>query len=140
VVTNPGCRPGAHAGGRRHPAEIEALVRESKTPQQRAAKPKKLAEHGGDRKTDRVDNRNLKLGGTLADYLTARIARDRPDVLEGEGERARSTVANQFTMLEHVPPDKHGEAQVSNGDLHPRNFSPYNWFASQVIEFDYSRE
>jgi len=45
---------------------------------------KALAEHGGDRKTlqHQGNNITLMLRGTSADYLTARIARDRPDILE----------------------------------------------------------
>lgn len=40
--------------------------------------------HGGDRKTNQVDNYNLDKtkGGTSAEYLTRKIARDRPDILE----------------------------------------------------------
>jgi hypothetical protein len=46
-----------------------------------SAKP--LAEHDGDRKTDQVANGNLKgAGSNNAVYLTARIARDHPAILE----------------------------------------------------------
>ena len=44
-----------------------------------------MAEHGGDRKSKKLQVDNIKLkevGGTSASYLTARIARDCPAVLE----------------------------------------------------------
>ncbi len=42
-----------------------------------------LVEHGGDRKSDiQVDNVNLNKGGENSEYLTARIARDNPEILE----------------------------------------------------------
>jgi hypothetical protein len=43
-----------------------------------------LAKHGGDRKSKHYQGANNTLirGSTNADYLTARIARDRPDILE----------------------------------------------------------
>ena len=50
-----------------------------------AKKAKPLAAHGGDRKSenaDQGDNVTLKARGNAPDYLTARIARDRPDILE----------------------------------------------------------
>jgi len=42
-----------------------------------------LAWHGGARKQgqDRVDQIKLTQGGTSTDYLTARLKRDRPDLL-----------------------------------------------------------
>lgn len=48
-----------------------------------AKKAKPLAAHGGDRKSenaDQGDNVTLKARGNAPDYLTARIARDRPDI------------------------------------------------------------
>jgi hypothetical protein len=64
-------------------AEIGVDVQESvaivKT---RALAAKSLAKHGElGRGGDRVDVINSIQGGTSADYLTARIARDRPDIL-----------------------------------------------------------
>jgi len=62
-----------------------ALVRERLTAQDRAEDTLPLPFHGevGNGRS-RVDNINStsKGGGTNADYLTARIARDRPDILE----------------------------------------------------------
>lgn len=51
----------------------------------RAKEAQPIGEHGGDRKSENTDqgsDRTLKARGETADYLTARIARDRPDVLE----------------------------------------------------------
>ena len=46
-----------------------------------------LAAHGGDRKSDEYQGNNYNLDitdrGTDSTYLTARIARDRPDILDG---------------------------------------------------------
>ena len=50
-----------------------------------AKRAKPLAEHGGDRRSDDAEqgvHNTLVRGTTNADYLTARIARDRPDILE----------------------------------------------------------
>jgi len=42
-----------------------------------------LTAHGGNHKTNTVQDYNVNLnGGNSTDYLTARIARDRPDILE----------------------------------------------------------
>ncbi|MDP9355965.1 MAG: hypothetical protein M3R02_11930 [Chloroflexota bacterium] len=66
------------------PKVIDRIVEERKTAQARAAEPKKLLGHGGDRTAGQVDSVNLPHtdGGTSADYLTARIARDHPAILE----------------------------------------------------------
>jgi hypothetical protein len=64
---------------------LEAAVNERISVQQRAQQPAELGEHGGDRKSDEyqgVDNTLIERGSTNATYLTARIARDRPDILE----------------------------------------------------------
>ena len=55
--------------------------------QQQAMEAKTLNGHGGDRRSEPVkqgDNYNLEIEqrGTDAEYLTARIARDRPDILD----------------------------------------------------------
>lgn len=69
------------------PDAIAALLRDRKaveTAQSRAQGARPLLPNGGDRRSDeRIQSSNgiLKQGNT-ADYLTARIARDRPDVLE----------------------------------------------------------
>jgi hypothetical protein len=75
-------------------AEIGVDVQESvaivKT---RALAAKSLAKHGElGRGGDRVDVINSIQGGTSADYLTARIARDRPDILERMKAGAFSSV------------------------------------------------
>lgn len=64
----------------------DRLIEERKTAQQRAQQPATLFDHGGDRKggavVQPVVNRSIEYGSTNADYLTARIARDRPDILD----------------------------------------------------------
>lgn len=50
-----------------------------------AQQPATLFDHGGDRKSEDANQdavRTLKKGSESADYLTARIARDRPDILD----------------------------------------------------------
>ncbi len=82
------------------PEAIDAIIAERKSvaAMDRAQVTTVLAESGGDRRSEvakefQVDVVNLKTkGGNDADYLTARIARDRPDILErmtaGVGDRA----------------------------------------------------
>lgn len=72
--------------GRDH-AEVDALVKEGtarKTAEERAKSPPTLLDHGGDRVSEKVEQGNdvTLIRGNHADYLTARIARDRPDILE----------------------------------------------------------
>jgi len=59
---------------------------EHRDPKVLAENAEPLAEHGGDRKSgqDQGDNITLKPSqkGTSSAYLTRRIARDRPDILE----------------------------------------------------------
>ena len=85
------------------PAMIDRLIEDRKTAQARAHQSATLFDHGGDRKTvptqqqaalfddhgaDESDSafqgavRTLKRGSESADYLTARIARDHPDILD----------------------------------------------------------
>jgi hypothetical protein len=64
---------------------VHALVRERLTAQDRAGAALPLPFNGGDRKSEERRNQGsvttLK-GDRGADYLTTRIARDRPDILE----------------------------------------------------------
>lgn len=65
-------------------AVIERIIEERKSAEVRATKAVPLAEHrrpNSDERANKVDHINNN-GGTGADYLTARIARDRPDILE----------------------------------------------------------
>ena len=64
---------------------INAIIDERKSAEARARDHKIIKQHGGDRAspTNQVDYVILKHdGGNNADYLTARIARDRPDILD----------------------------------------------------------
>jgi len=66
---------------------FRALVRERLAAQDRAGDTLPLPFHGGDRKSEeRRDQGAVRTfigkGSESADYLTARIARDRPDILE----------------------------------------------------------
>jgi hypothetical protein len=64
-------------------ADIDAIIAERKDAAKRAKEAVPLVEHGGDRKSDnQVSNTNLKASKCDAEYLTARIARDNPDILE----------------------------------------------------------
>lgn len=61
---------------------LNTIIEERKSAQARAQAPKPLAAHGGiGQGRNRVDVINSN-GGTGADYLTARIARDHPAILE----------------------------------------------------------
>jgi hypothetical protein len=63
---------------------IDRVVNERKTAQQRAEQPATLFEHEGDRKSEEYqvsDTKSISQSAD-ADYLTARIAHDRPDILE----------------------------------------------------------
>ncbi len=65
---------------------IERIIEDRKTVQARAQQPATLFDHGGDRKSEAVNqgvNHTLiDLGSGKAEYDTARIARGRPDILE----------------------------------------------------------
>ena len=65
------------------PHRIERIVEERISAEARAERARPLAEHGGDRKDTNGQGKNLTLTqrGESAEYLTARIARDRPDIL-----------------------------------------------------------
>jgi hypothetical protein len=66
------------------PAEhIEHIIdeRAKRQAEDRANEAKPLSGHGGNRRGVQVDNIKLK-GGTSAEYLTRKIARDRPDILK----------------------------------------------------------
>ncbi len=74
---------------------LEAMIAERKTAEQRAAVALPQSPPGGDRKSEQYQGNNITLmRGTNPDYLTARIARDRPDILErmkaGEYKSVRS--------------------------------------------------
>jgi hypothetical protein len=63
---------------------LNTIIEERKSAQARAQAPKPLITHGGDR-TARPEQgvvNTLNRGSSNADYLTARIARDRPGILE----------------------------------------------------------
>jgi len=63
-------------------AVIERIIEERKSAEARAERAVPLAEHGeAGRGRNRVDNVN-STGGNDPNYLTARIARDRPDILD----------------------------------------------------------
>lgn len=70
----------------RSPQDLEAIIQEARDPQTIAERAQPLAEHRRPTKEEeenKVDNINLKtVGGTSSSYLTARIARDCPEVLE----------------------------------------------------------
>jgi len=74
------------------PQMIERIIEDRRSAQAHAARPATLFDHGGDRKSEehqvQSDNVTLIGRGNSADYLTARIARDRPDILERMRERA----------------------------------------------------
>ena len=74
-----------------------------------AEKAQPLAVNGGDRKTEQYNNRNTDSAdrqGNDPEYLTARIARDRPDILErmkaGEYKSVRSAAIDAGI----IDPDK----------------------------------
>ena len=87
--------------------EVEAEARARIAAMAEQAKP--LAANGGDRKTEQYNNYNTDsptVQGTSPEYLTARIARDRPDILErmkaGEYKSVRSAAIDAGI----IDPDK----------------------------------
>lgn len=70
------------------PDALDAVVKERMTAQERGENPPpppmtpQEAGTLGGRGNKAFDNIKSFIGGTSADYLTARIARDRPDILE----------------------------------------------------------
>jgi len=66
------------------PDVIDRIINERKTAQQRAEQPATLfdAHRPTDEERNNFDYVKDNPGGNSADYLTARIARDRPDILE----------------------------------------------------------
>ena len=79
----------SHQNRRRHgyePEEIEEIIVERKSAEAQARNAKDLGKHGGDHMPgDRkqVDDVNLlSQGGNQVSYLTARIKRDHPEILE----------------------------------------------------------
>jgi hypothetical protein len=96
----------------RSPQDLAAIVQEARDPKTIAEKAVPLAEHGGDRKSEeiQVDNINLKsTGGTSSEYLTARIARDNPAILEkmkaGEYPSVRAAARAAGVLKETSPLD-----------------------------------
>ena len=74
-----------------------------------AARAKRISRHGGDRNREGQGSvQNLALRGSTADYLTARIARDAPDVLERmkAGEFESVAAAAKAAGIELVKPKK----------------------------------
>lgn len=64
---------------------IEGIIHERKTAQQIAQRAEPLNQNGGDRKSEQVESvlyDNTDFQGTSASYLTRRIARDYPVILE----------------------------------------------------------
>jgi|GEM_PF-1781432 len=68
------------------PEVLQLVIDERKEAKERAAQPKKLLNVGPPTKEEHLNNpahnRVIQYGSTNADYLTARIARDHPDILE----------------------------------------------------------
>jgi hypothetical protein len=66
--------------------DIETIISEAKNPQTIALKVQPLNGHGGDRKSEQSKDQGvmstLQRGSTNAAYLTARIARDYPDIAD----------------------------------------------------------
>jgi hypothetical protein len=106
------------------PDAIERLLAERMTPSDRAHRPLTLLDNPGpataeERESivDIINNRESG-GGTSADYLTARIARDRPDILEDmkagkyPSVRAAALQAGIVKARVSVPLDPVGAAAV----------------------------
>jgi len=93
--------------------------------QARALQPVLLGEHRAI--GDQVDNVNLiaKSGGNNADYLTARIARDRPDILDRmkDGEFPSVRPATLFEHGASAAPVNRGDdiTSISDGGIDERN-------------------
>ena len=85
------------------------MIAERKTIEARASTAVPQPKPGGDRKSAQYQGANNTLirGSTNADYLTARIARDRPDILErmkaGEYPSVRPTLARLVHCKRGLP-------------------------------------
>lgn len=66
----------------KQPEDVEVTITLRMTTQARAEQPKELQANGKHASSDNYQRIGDK-AGTSADYLTARIARDRPDILDG---------------------------------------------------------
>ncbi len=88
-------------------ADIDAIIQERKDAANMAERAKPLSTQGGDRKTNlQVSNRNLKMGSDKAEYLTARIARDNPDILERMKAGVLNPVVSHsllYSRVYHLP-------------------------------------
>lgn len=70
----------------KQPEDVEVTITLRMTTQARAEQPKELNGHAGrptKNNSDNSKNYTADKAGNSADYLTARIARDRPDILDG---------------------------------------------------------
>lgn len=77
------CRERSPFGLGYDPAAIERIVEERRSAQVRAQAPLSLLDPGPPTKEERDDKGyDITVRGTGSDYLTARIARDRPDILK----------------------------------------------------------
>ena len=104
-------------------AEMEAMrrkVRDLLNPE--------AAGHGGDRRSEQVDNVNMKQGGNSESYTVRRLKRDRPElaqkVIQGEiSANAAAIKAGFRTKTVSVPVRKGGEPQVERaGDTLIKHF------------------
>ena len=89
-------------------AKRGTLLREL-LPSERAELAKPLGEHGGNR-SEQDANGNLKHGSNSSAYLTSRIARDRPDILErmksGEFNSVRAAAIEAGFVKVDTPDEK----------------------------------
>lgn len=95
---------------------INIEIDQRKITQTMAEQAKPLAGQGGDRKTYefQVDNHQLeiRMDGTNPRYLTARIARDRPDILEEMKQGAYKSVRAAAIAAGIIDPDKTRRLQM----------------------------
>lgn len=106
---------------------------------------RKLGNHGGDRKStlyNKVDNQGdnitLKQWGTNPEYLTARIARDRPDIHErmkaGEYKSVRAAAKDAGIVREATPLEKATKAYLKLSESEKQKF--YNWITKERETMD----
>lgn len=97
---------------------LRRIIHERESAQARAAVAEPLANPGGDRKSPEYQGSDTTLIGRGADYLTARIARDRPDILErmksGEFRSVRQAAMEAGIVKSTItlPADVTGAARV----------------------------
>jgi hypothetical protein len=98
---------------------LTGLNRDVITAQERAEKPQRILDQGGDRRSEQFQGADstLKRGSTNADYLTARIARDHPAILA----RMRAGEFQSNNVILNRPEERAEKPQLLRESRRPTN-------------------